>query len=791
MSHKEVGAIDEKVSLARGAKKLRGKDGREYPVPVGWKAVRNVTNVEKGPTITFETLCDNGVLEFQAHVSWKKKSFKTKSIDTAQKKILAWLEKNGLGAHFTKNAAAKDPWRLFGFKTREGNFPDALDRLFTEHASSSNSGTTSSSTSSSSGVASTPAASGAGSAVSSSSAQPSAIGIATPSASQRVAPGREASHSRAGSLSSSAAAIAAAVDNRTVHTLGPRTDTALPSSPPTSQEGSMTEFTAHRSSGSSTAASPQQLARQRKTNQDGASTTSRSAPSTLTPVSASSSQRLSKSGTAQSSGATATTRTSPHSATGNPSSSSSSTLTARNSSKHLPSPEDNEVSPAAKRHKSYDASAPSSVSSTSASASSSNPMPLQSFGSSGDKTRLQGDTEKEGLRDLEAQWEASRELAPLFEEIKQECWRGPYLSETELRKKGNPTPLSSKWMECIWMEHSTSSTKLFLRDITIDGRSVGKSLREFRNLTNEPQNLKPNLEERLQTQRDSKKLQQEYSKNACQLNMSTLRQYRQAHNWPFGMIAELVDNARDACATVVKIDIVDSFKNNSLPALIGDKTVVEPCKNVLVVLDDGEGMSPGWLHRSLLMTAESEKQGRENVIGGYGLGLKTAGLGLGDDLTVLTAKDGIISVGVLSWVKASKSGNFEVEGGVLCVDENGDEVSSDVWQALWPDVPRARPSSITKHSPLQKPSDFARIVQDLVRLSGVADVKELHGTAIIISNLRKTGGRGSVVDVLKVLPGKIPDIIIPPPDNVRPERNPNHSPPKLDTSLRAYVSYFF
>ncbi|XP_064613507.1 ATPase MORC2-like [Liolophura sinensis] len=110
----------------------------------------------------------------------------------------------------------------------------------------------------------------------------------------------------------------------------------------------------------------------------------------------------------------------------------------------------------------------------------------------------------------------------------------------------------------------------------------------------------------------------------AQLSFDYLHTNSTTHEFLFGALAELLDNARDASATKINI-------------------FTEPCKETrggyyLCFLDDGEGMDPNETS-DIITFGKSAKRGQDSQkIGMYGNGLKSGSMRIGNDLMLFTKK---------------------------------------------------------------------------------------------------------------------------------------------------------
>uniref|UniRef100_A0ABM0MT70 MORC family CW-type zinc finger protein 2A-like n=1 Tax=Saccoglossus kowalevskii TaxID=10224 RepID=A0ABM0MT70_SACKO len=97
------------------------------------------------------------------------------------------------------------------------------------------------------------------------------------------------------------------------------------------------------------------------------------------------------------------------------------------------------------------------------------------------------------------------------------------------------------------------------------------------------------------------------------------------HEFLFGALAELLDNARDAGASRIEVDTVlnDEVQGGYL----------------IYFLDDGEGMDPGDTASIITFGKSSKRAIHSNMIGQYGNGLKSGSMRIGKDMILFTKKD--------------------------------------------------------------------------------------------------------------------------------------------------------
>ncbi|XP_057869324.1 uncharacterized protein LOC131076262 isoform X2 [Cryptomeria japonica] len=113
---------------------------------------------------------------------------------------------------------------------------------------------------------------------------------------------------------------------------------------------------------------------------------------------------------------------------------------------------------------------------------------------------------------------------------------------------------------------------------------------------------------------------------------------RHMHNgWPFGALAELIDNARDANASKLDISIQMEFSKNA-----GQKIPI------LSVIDNGWGMSHLDIKRMVSIGHGRPTKDNRDHIGRFGVGFKTGTMQLGKDAIVLTQCSETRSIAFLS-----------------------------------------------------------------------------------------------------------------------------------------------
>lgn len=136
------------------------------------------------------------------------------------------------------------------------------------------------------------------------------------------------------------------------------------------------------------------------------------------------------------------------------------------------------------------------------------------------------------------------------------------------------------------------------------------------------------------------------SLNRAQLTFEYLHTNSTTHEFLFGALAELVDNARDADAT--RIDIYAERREDLRGGFM------------LCFLDDGAGMDPSDA-ASVIQFGKSAKRTPESTqIGQYGNGLKSGSMRIGKDFILFTKKDDTMTCLFLSRTFHEEEGIDEV-----------------------------------------------------------------------------------------------------------------------------------
>ncbi|XP_055261743.1 ATPase MORC2 isoform X4 [Moschus berezovskii] len=158
------------------------------------------------------------------------------------------------------------------------------------------------------------------------------------------------------------------------------------------------------------------------------------------------------------------------------------------------------------------------------------------------------------------------------------------------------------------------------------------------------------------------------SLNRAQLTFEYLHTNSTTHEFLFGALAELVDNARDADAT--RIDIYAARTPGHSCAVSSDCSSFQDLRSerredlrggfMLCFLDDGAGMDPSDA-ASVIQFGKSAKRTPESTqIGQYGNGLKSGSMRIGKDFILFTKKEDTMTCLFLSRTFHEEEGIDEV-----------------------------------------------------------------------------------------------------------------------------------
>ncbi|XP_043924181.1 ATPase MORC2 [Protopterus annectens] len=241
------------------------------------------------------------------------------------------------------------------------------------------------------------------------------------------------------------------------------------------------------------------------------------------------------------------------------------------------------------------------------------------------------------------------------------------------------------------------------------------------------------------------------SLNRAQLTFEYLHTNSTTHEFLFGALAELVDNARDASAT--RIDIYTESKEN----LRGGFT--------LCFLDDGAGMDPCEAASVIQFGKSSKRTPESTQIGQYGNGLKSGSMRIGKDFILFTKKGESMTCLFLSRT-------FHEEEGI-------DEVI----------VPLPTWNSYTKEPDTDNPEKFAIETELIYKYSpfkSEADIMEQFG--------RITGDSGTLVIIynLKLLDTGEPELdVVSDPCDIQMAGTVNEGAKPERRSFRAYAAVLY
>ncbi|KAM0850404.1 hypothetical protein ACQ4PT_053099 [Festuca glaucescens] len=246
-----------------------------------------------------------------------------------------------------------------------------------------------------------------------------------------------------------------------------------------------------------------------------------------------------------------------------------------------------------------------------------------------------------------------------------------------------------------------------------------------------------------------------------------------SHKWPFGALAELLDNAVDEIKTGATRIVVDKIvdKRNGSPALL--------------VQDDGGGMDPDSM-RCCMSSGFSDKQSGTSI-GQYGNGFKTSTMRLGADAIVFSrcmkSSGPTQSVGLLSYTFLAETGQKDVV--VPVVDYKYNLLTGEAI----PDERHGPHQFRSNLSVLLKWSPFATEEELMENFSDIGP----HGTKIIVFNLWSNDNGVLELD----FDSREEDIMIsgaPKPAETRNDvkrMNENHMANQLRYSLRVYASVLY
>ncbi|XP_062186461.1 protein MICRORCHIDIA 6-like [Phragmites australis] len=247
-----------------------------------------------------------------------------------------------------------------------------------------------------------------------------------------------------------------------------------------------------------------------------------------------------------------------------------------------------------------------------------------------------------------------------------------------------------------------------------------------------------------------------------------------SHKWPFGAVAELLDNA------------VDEIQTGGTTRIIVDKVINN--RNgppALLVQDDGGGMDPDSLRRCMSFGFSDKQSGCS--IGQYGNGFKTSTMRLGADVIVFSrcTKSGELtqSIGLLSYTFLAETGQKDVVVPVV-------DYKCNLFTGQTKRIERHGSDQFASNlSVFFKWSPFATEEELMQNFSDIGP----HGTKIIVFNLWSNDDGDLELD-FDTNPEDIMISGAPNPaetNNSVRRTNENHLANRLRYSLRVYTSVLY
>ncbi|XP_053324506.1 ATPase MORC2 isoform X2 [Spea bombifrons] len=241
------------------------------------------------------------------------------------------------------------------------------------------------------------------------------------------------------------------------------------------------------------------------------------------------------------------------------------------------------------------------------------------------------------------------------------------------------------------------------------------------------------------------------SLNRAQLTFEYLHTNSTTHEFLFGALAELVDNARDAEAT--RIDVFTVQREDLRGGFM------------LCFLDDGAGMDPNEA-ASVIQFGRSAKRTPESIqIGQYGNGLKSGSMRIGKDFILFTKKGGTMTCLFLSRTFHEEEGIDEVIVPLPTWNSKTFEPLADNMEKF-----AIETELIYKYSPFHSQKE---IMEQFKKISGDT------GTLVVIFNLKLVDSGEPELDV--VSDPKDIQMAGTPPEGTKPERR----------SFRAYAAVLY
>ncbi|XP_068767400.1 ATPase MORC2 isoform X3 [Struthio camelus] len=241
------------------------------------------------------------------------------------------------------------------------------------------------------------------------------------------------------------------------------------------------------------------------------------------------------------------------------------------------------------------------------------------------------------------------------------------------------------------------------------------------------------------------------SLNRAQLTFEYLHTNSTTHEFLFGALAELVDNARDADAT--RIDIYTEQREDLRGGFM------------LCFLDDGTGMDSSEA-ASVIQFGKSAKRSPESTqIGQYGNGLKSGSMRIGKDFILFTKKDNTMTCLFLSRTFHEEEGIDEVIVPLPTWNTRSREPVTDNREKF-----AIETELIYKYSPFKSEQE---VMEQFNKIRGE------KGTLVIIFNLKLMDNGEPELDVTSDL--RDIQMAETPPEGTKPERR----------SFRAYAAVLY
>ncbi|XP_037645921.1 MORC family CW-type zinc finger protein 3-like isoform X2 [Sebastes umbrosus] len=198
-----------------------------------------------------------------------------------------------------------------------------------------------------------------------------------------------------------------------------------------------------------------------------------------------------------------------------------------------------------------------------------------------------------------------------------------------------------------------------------------------------------------------------------------------SHTWPFGAIAELIDNAYDPDVSAKHFWI--------------DKIVVKE-EECLSFMDDGNGLDLETMHK-MLSFGYSDKVPVKGIkpIGMYGNGFKSGSMRLGKDAIVFSKSKSVSCVGMLSQTYLEKTGANQISVPIVCFEQREPNKFSVREEH------KASLQDILDHSPFNTQEELLLEVDAISSNQSTGKT----GTRIIIWNLRRTSTGSTEYDFSK------------------------------------------